>query len=273
MNADRTVSEAEKGFRELLVEAAEKGTTSSVQRKKKYLKLVESSNGDPILKKRLIRIGKVLDDWDLIKLHLFLTEEEVKYLESLELSLDETYFVQAGDRLQLDKFKSFFLLMDGTDLMPNVIDLDTLVSIDMGVEELSVEDIERGMSNINIIYIRKNMGLMGRGNDLYINKLLNHISFRRSKKRKTLILSEVVIRAIVDSGEVTPILITNDKLKTSTGKAVAIQTMSHVAPEYPEFVREDDPYAKHNSSNSWRDDRDSLAEKKAREQARANRDL
>lgn len=233
---DSNINPDSKGYRELLVEVAERGTSTSAQRKNKYLKLVEASNGDPSLKKRLIRIGKVLDDWELIKLHLFLTPSEVKYLEGLKLSPNETYFVQAADRLQLNKFKSYYLLMDGTDLMPNVVDLSTLVLADLGrIEELSTEDVERGISNLNIIYIRKNMGLMGRSNDLYINQLLNHVSFRRSKGRKTLILSEVMIKAIVDSGEVRPIIITNDNLRTSTGKPMAINSLTF-APASPKEV-------------------------------------
>lgn len=264
------VNPANKSYRELLVEAAERGATSPTKMKNNYIKLVESSRGDETLKQRLIRIAKVLDEWELIKLHLFLSPQEISYLEGLNLKADETYFVQAGDRLQLDKFKSFYLMLDGTDFMPKVTDLSTLVSEDLGESEaINTADIERGGSNINIIYIRKNMGLMGRGNDLYINTLLNHVSFRRSKHRKTLILSEVLIREITESGEVKPIIISNDKLRSSSGKATPIPTLSPVGSN--STTQDDKNVARKTYNEPYKTSWQEVNEKKARESQRAQR--
>lgn len=242
---------------------AEQNATTNEQIKKNFLTLVDRSTYPDSTKASIRRKVAVLFDWDLIKLFLQMPPEDTLYLDSLKLDENTPYFVIGRTREELDKFKAYFLNLDGSDLMPRYIDLHDLVQDEMtpvSIEAFSVADIERGLSNIDIIYVRKNMGLMGQAKDLYINMLINHVSLRRLEHRKTLILSEVLIPGLSESGEVTTIRLDFPKKKASIDGNKNIPVLKH----------EDKTTSNNNSSNYSSNNSSKKATLDDKEQRRMN---
>lgn len=194
MTEQNTSGSKEPTYLDKIFAAVEKASYDMVQRKK-ILRVLLKKNKHLFSGsyERMDYDLTVLDDYYLFKEYIQMTIEESKKLEGINLDLCKTYIVTSPKKADLLKFKAFFLLTDNTRLFAEDIDLQDIVKEEMGITTVSESDIERGKGNISIVYIRKNLGLMGRGNNLFINKLLNYVSARNNLHRKTLVLSEVIM--------------------------------------------------------------------------------
>lgn len=201
---------------ERLFKKIEDKYVTNADRKDFLMNLIRNKFPDDIKQQEEINLSTL--NYKLYKVYSLLTDTEREYLNDLNVDVNKSYFVIGHDKTQLDKFLSYFLLKGS--FISDPIQVSEFVEQEMHKYAISGEDLGRGRSNLPVIYIHHNLELIGRQTDLYISKVVSYVATRNREDRLTLILSEMDMATLRESGEVEVIRLDYNRLKPSTVRSV-----------------------------------------------------